>query len=498
MPVEINILSGQRQGERLVLDKTKIRAGAEPTCDVFFDPLADSSARDRAVALNLLDDGWYIQSTGQGLVFVNQNPVVGMTRLKSGSVVRMSEFGPEFEFRIVGGSLSTVREPGANVSAGRPVVAPAPPPPPAPAEPAVLAASPAPPSAIPPPLSRPRDSSRLAVMVGFGVLALLLVLVLVKLNSPPAVVVVGPVPTPGPDAASKSNASTPAAPEVASDKVDAASPPNSATAPPASPTADPRLARLSDGVPLIQVEKAGQFWPFAACCAIGENVALTSAREALQLGVWLNDPGSGFKGWVTHPAKGWKLPIQSARIYAVRASSPDKQKPNDWLYTNLGLVIVEGKFSEMVELAAPADLAQLTVGKPVRALSYAHEGDLITPEDRIELRTVPGKILFINAHPELPGKPRVLGVKADLPKFPQGSPLVNAEGKVVAVYSASVAELEGQPNAGPGIENMHYATVVHPGVVDLWLKQSDTTAWVSTADLGLPAPSRRPDAEKPR
>ncbi len=250
---------------------------------------------------------------------------------------------------------------------------------------------------------------------------------------------------------------------------------------------------------LIQVEKSGQFWPFATCSALTENTVLTSAREALKLGAWLNDPGSGFKGWVTNPATGLKLPVQNTRLYAVSVSSPEKEKPTDWLYTNLGLVTVQGTLPKTVELASPDELAQLAQGKAVHAYCYVHEGDLITPEDHFEPRGTPGKILFINVHPEFPGKPRVLGVKADLPKFPHGSPLVNAQGKVVAVYSDPVAEAAGEQKGGaPGAENVHYATVVNPGVIDLWLKKADSSVWVSTADLKIPAAdSKTPPADSP-
>jgi len=341
---------------------------------------------------------------------------------------------------------------------------------------------------------------RLAVMAGLAVVVLLMVLVLVKLSSPPAVVILpGPAQAPGPNPSWKADTAPQTAMGIAPEKPESTSLlPSSVAAPPGAPATDPLLARCSGSVLLIQVEKAGHSWPFAACCAIAENVALTSARESLQLGVWLKDTRSGFKGWVTEPGTGLKLPIQTTRIYAVRISSPEQQKPNDWLYTNLGLVIVEGVFSKTVELAGPDDLTQLAPGKPVHAACYPHEGDLITPEDRLELKTVSGKILFINAHPELPGKPRVLGVKADLPKFPQGSPLLNPQGRVVAVYSAPVAELDKQPQGGAGLENIHYATVIHPGVIDLWLKRSDSAAWVSTAELELPSNGRGPHAEKPR
>jgi hypothetical protein len=259
-------------------------------------------------------------------------------------------------------------------------------------------------------------------------------------------------------------------------------------APVPTPSVDPLKARLEGAVLLIQVEKSGQSWPFATCCAVSENAVLTSAREALQLGAWMSDRGSGFKGWVTNPATGLKLAVQEARIYAVSTTS---DKPTDWLYTNFGLVTVQGTLPKTAELAGPDDLAQLAQGKALHAYCYVHEGDLITPEDHFELTGTTGKILFINVHSDLPGKPRVLGVKADMPRFPLGAPLVSAQGKVVAIYSDPVA---ADPKTGsPGAENMHYATVVNPGVIDLWLKKSDSSIWVSTADLKIPtADSKAP------
>ena len=41
------------------------------------------------------------------------HPVVGMTRIKSGAIVRMSEFGPEFEFRILARAPSPTAQPAA-------------------------------------------------------------------------------------------------------------------------------------------------------------------------------------------------------------------------------------------------------------------------------------------------------------------------------------------------------------------------------------------------
>ncbi len=189
-----------------------------------------------------------------------------------------------------------------------------------------------------------------------------------------------------------------------------------------------------------------------------------SAREALQLGVWLDEPKSGFQGLVTQRGPALKLPIRDTRIYAVCVTSPKQQKPNDWLYTNVGLVLVDGTFPKTVEPAGADDWAQLTPGIPLHALCYAHEGDLMTPEDRIASGSTPSKILFVNAHPQLPSKLRVHGVKVDLPKFPQGSPFINSQGKVVAVYLGTGVEQEGSSQHSPGIENMLFATVIQSGI----------------------------------
>ena len=101
MAVEILILSGARQGARLVLDGKQFRVGTEPDCEVFFDPQHDPSAKDRAALLQLEDDGWHIRSTGAGELIVNQQTVTGSKCLRSGDVVRLSAIGPDFCFRLV-------------------------------------------------------------------------------------------------------------------------------------------------------------------------------------------------------------------------------------------------------------------------------------------------------------------------------------------------------------------------------------------------------------
>lgn len=498
MAVEISILSGARQGQRFSLDATKFRAGPDPGCEVYFDPSLDSPARDRSVSLCLMEDGWYIQSTGPGEVFVNQSPVVGLTRIRSGSIVRMSEYGPEFEFRILS------RSPSTGEGAGSPLPVPAAPyAPVAPATPVGVSSPGLSPPATPSPVmptpgpesARPAasaphtgDNGRLAVIVGGIVLGCLVLLVAVKVMSPPQVVILPPQGSavekePKGEKEEGRPEKKSRAGEEAGDE------PGARVAPPPPPAADPLRERLKDAVLLIEVEeKSGKLLPFATCCALSADTVLTSAGEALKLSEWQTDPRWGFKAWVTNPATGLKLPVQDIRLYAVSVAG---EKPDDWIFTNLALVSVQGTLPKTAELADPEELAQLAQGGSVQVLGYTHEGDLIGEADHFEVNHTPARIVAVAVHPDLPGKPRRLGIRAELPKSAYGSPLVNAHGKVVAIYSAPFAEAGGDPNAKtPAMQNLHYATVVNPGVIELGLKRSDPKMWVSTSELKLPAPTK--------
>lgn len=502
MAVEISILSGARQGQRFSLDVTKFRAGPDPACEVYFDPSADSPARDRSVSLCLLEDGWYIQSTGPGEVFVNQSPVVGLTRIRSGSIIRMSEYGPEFEFRILSRSPSpgeATASPPSFPAVPYSTVAPAGPAgvsslgPPPPATPSPVSPMPVAPVPIQEPVrpaattTHAADSGRLAVIVGGIILGCLMLLVAIKAMSPPQVVIVPQSPAVEKVQKAEKEEGNPEKKAKVEEETNQAPVAPAEAVPPAK--ADALLERLKGAVLLIEVEeKSGKALPFATCCALSADTVLTSAGEALKLSEWRTDPRWGFKAWVTNPATGLKLPVQDIRLYAVSVAG---EKPDDWIFTNLALISVQGTLPKTAELADAEELVQLAQGNTVQVFGYTHEGDLIGEADHFEVNHTPARIVAIATHPDLPGKPRRLGIRAELPKSAYGSPVVNAQGKVVAVYSAPFAEAGGDQNAKtPAMQNMHYATVVNPGVIELGLKKSDPKMWVSTAELKLPAPTK--------
>jgi hypothetical protein len=506
MAVEIHILSGVRQGEQLVLDAREFRVGSDPKHEVFFDARHDKDIRGRSAWFCLQEDGWRIRATG-GKVLVNQQTVEGWTRVRSGDVVRMSESGPDFSFRIVAkaaasparraeddGMLSIAAaepaaprdaETAAPVASARPRQAPSvfevP-------EPAVsLAAAPVSvqfPSSNPPAIT---DRRRAGWIVGGLAIGILSLFALKSFFTSPTIVVTVTSPnqaeSSGEPRAAGVDLKQPAVRETAEasgseSKLSASEPRNEQkTADRERQSADV-ASQLEKSVFLLQVEKSGHCWPFATCTAIGDDTLLTSGREALQLATW--QARDGFKIWVTQGDE-FKEEVRDIRINAAFESLA--QKPNDWIYFDVGLVTVQVKLPKVASLASPEECAGLEEGTPVTCLGFAHEGEKTTRFDHFEPRPARGKVYVITVSAELPGRPRLLHVRADIPKFAYGSPVVNEEGRVLGVYGEA-AVLPSGANAAAGkpeIKNMHYVALVNAEMVERWLRDRDASTWPPAA-----------------
>ena len=485
------------------MDAAKFRAGSDLNADIYFDPLLDPSAKDRAVLFSLLDDGWYVQSTGAASAFVNQSVIVGMMRIRSGAIVRMSEFGPEFEFIIAprgrpnaqrresaSSALSLSMSGSLSTLATSSTVLPSAPPP-------------VPPSLAKPSPSAPRASQpgRWGIWVGgILVLALLLVAILRQFVNPPApgarddrisshsgtVAARATAPTEG------QKKDTTEIPPIAVGNMAAADAPSklpsAAPATKTGPSEDSLRAKLDGAVLLIEVERNGHFWPFATCSAVGPHTVLTSAREAYRLAVWRQAPAPSYRFWAVNPATGAKWEVEDIRLHRLFIGLGDKS--GEWIYSNLAMLTVRGDLPKMIEVATDDELAGLKEGRPVFSFGFTHDGDPITSEDRLEPKLTRGKIFLITAERNLPGQPSVLHVKAEMPKFSFGSPVVDGGGKLVAIYGEAAPIPGGEGKSEPALFQLHYATVVNPNWIDLWLKKADDSVWVSAADLKLPLPTK--------
>ena len=494
MAIEIVILSGARQGERLLLEAGEFRAGDDPACEVFFDPQNDPSARDRGALFRLGDDGWSVERTGAGQLYVNHEPVVGKTRIRSGDLVRMSERGPDFSFGIVTQATASSRDASRAAPAPLPSAADAtvsedeaalpPRPVPAPrAEPSPQPASTLAPASATQPASAPQSAAaaepwRHAFWAVVGLAVCVLLLVPISLLT--VLELIGPngQPTPSPE---------PAVPPVAQPSPEPAEPSPAPAEPnpaPAEPNPEPEQAgpqretrdepakeqadvwadvgeRMRDAVFLIQVEVGGDSvkhsLPFATCCAIGEDTLLVSAREACFLMKWRKQ--DGYKIWATNPAKEIKEEVRDIRVHRDFAKIATGES-GDWIFVNLGLVTVEGKLPKIVSLASSDELSELSVGLDVGCFGFTFE-EVDKILDTLEPLLTRGKLY----------DPTLFQLKAKIPPNAYGNAIVNAQGKIIGVYGNPAPE-------GTPVKDLHYATVVDPGAINAWLERRDTEIWV--------------------
>lgn len=100
MATELLILSGAQMGKRSTFDQDVVLIGRDRDCHLRFK---DAGARGKRASLVANDDGWSLCNEGRGLWFINQTvvPETSMHPLRSGDIVRLSEFGPDVCFAIL-------------------------------------------------------------------------------------------------------------------------------------------------------------------------------------------------------------------------------------------------------------------------------------------------------------------------------------------------------------------------------------------------------------
>jgi hypothetical protein len=249
---------------------------------------------------------------------------------------------------------------------------------------------------------------------------------------------------------------------------------------PKDPDAELR-AKLDGAVFLIEVEKdvgtSNNLWPFATCVAVGDNVLLTTAREAAILAKSRQEKTYD-KIWVTRQSTGVKEEVEAIRVAADYASLPEKT--DDWIYVNLGLLTVRGKLPKAAPLASLDELEKLKLGASVACFGFSPQADMITEGDTYEPRLTRGKVLRTTAS-DLPGQPRLLHVHAEFPPNLYGSPVVNLEGKLVGLYAEKEAPPSGAAADAAGPKNMHYVTLINPPAIGQALRDPDNKAWVAPA-----------------
>lgn len=504
MAIEIQILSGSRQDERVELDQQEFRVGSDPGSEVFFDPQDDPPARDRSAEFRLADDGWTVRSLGAGELLLNQEPLSGATRIRSGDVVRLSELGPDFSFTILARpSGAAAGAPGA--LAGLDGVGAEPDAESTPAEEA--AAAPLPTAE---PLQQPTGAVEATpaaagggltvpiLVVGGIAVCVIAVLVGWRLLGDRQTADVGdkkpPVgdkqdPTKGKPSKLEKTAAKPEekGPEekgpvekAPQEKGPAERPPEEKPKPkPLPKIAEPDwpavLEQVQGGVFLLQVEHpTGQAaWPLADCCAIRGDTLLTTGTAATELAGFQKQ---GWKLQARNQASGIQRQIKEIRVHKGFGALADE--PTKRIYFDLALLTIDEKpeLPKTLALASPAEVAD---GMPVADVGIPYEIERLNSFQRYAAQMTEGKVFAISLlDSQSAGSPRLLHVRAPIPvpkpkatgPFVCGSPMLNGKGEVVGIYSAPAVSPQGRDL------DIHY--VVETRLVKLWLAGQDAESWV--------------------
>ena len=495
MAVEILILSGARRNERVTLDGREFRVGCEPDCEIFFDPRRDDAIGGRSAQFRLQENGWYVHGAG-GEIWIDGRRVVGATHVRSGDLIRLSEAGPEFSFRVVAGAAASQpktplpepgREPAAGLPCSKPFAADALGPTGRAIDDLSTAILEAADAAVPPTFKHRSnhvqpthsDADRRWVAWGVGGLAVgVLALLAARSLLAPSTVIVNV----GQPSAATPSALPPTGAPIAQETPQETPAPSDKSENPAPNEKSRAYARAADAVYLIQVEKADRFWPFATCVAVAGDTLLTTAREAAQLARWRES--RKFKVWVTRQAGDFREEAKEIRVIAPFVAV--NEASDDLFYVDVGLLTVGRPLPNMVPVALPKELGEVEEGFPVTCVGFTHEGGKVTRFDIFEPRQTVGKVYLIACAQNLPGQPKLLHVQAEMPKNAYGSPVVNAAGKVIGLYGDVIPETKG-------LKNLHYVTLVNSEWIDRWRQDRGGPTWTAPR----PSPSTRQMRGKP-
>jgi hypothetical protein len=191
---------------------------------------------------------------------------------------------------------------------------------------------------------------------------------------------------------------------------------------------------------------------------------------------------------VKYREDGWKLSIYRPHDHvrhdieqffthkAYLDAEPDQQ-----IYFELGLVQTNSPLSPSVTFCDAADLRDLEQGYPAGCATIVHGAEPLNRFDQLPCRLDRAKVLAITTISTTPGGPRLLHLHGSIAEGAFGSPVINAEGRLIAVY------VEPAPPEQK-ISQTHYAVVFDS---PLFMVRSDgapsANIW-TTLDKPIPEP----------
>jgi hypothetical protein len=494
MRVSLCVLSGSRRGEYVELDADEFCVGGEPSCDVYFRPESDAAARGVCVRLRRDDDGWRISLVSGRGSLVNQQILESTLPIRSGDIVRLSPDGPDFRFSVVT-VLASDHSGSAPLSAGRQLGKDA----------ATATAS----------GQSPKFSLATAAMIVAAVALVLVVVALLSLppkepskpvglvdpkppvttpSGKPAVPAPTSAPTPSADSPppSKPAAPSPSQPPPADKKkpLPVVQEPSPARPVEVGPT--PRILPETTS-PLVVLAIGSEdnkvLQPFAVACAVeqdGREMLLTTGRIARIMALFPQQyyaivPG----GAETKPTV---VELKQGQIFLHRlyADNVEPEVRDAAQYFDVGILLPAGKLplgtacrvasrAKVEGIKSGTGLRCWTAEKP-RDISFA-QGAIRDGQFRLQVRQQPvqlSRAILLwkeNDEDRSTADRRLFELDGPPADFLEGSPLLDSEGEIVAMYSkwpAAAGEEQKQRPAAARQQQPRAALVDAEMIGALW------------------------------
>ena len=220
---------------------------------------------------------------------------------------------------------------------------------------------------------------------------------------------------------------------------------------------NPAESDVSAAVHLLVIEEpmSGTLFPFAVAFAVRDDLLLTSGAVVQELA---KAQEKGMALLAINCTSRRQEEVVSLYLHPDYARLQDR--PDEQIYYDVGAVRVSGKSQTVAPLAAAADSKILEQGTPLRCVIPIFEAEPLTRFDNVTPTFHNAKVYMVTRRGDATSSPdagpRLLSLVGALPKNAYGSPIVNDQGQVVAVY-AEKADLSTNEALANLVDRFHYA-----------------------------------------
>jgi hypothetical protein len=219
----------------------------------------------------------------------------------------------------------------------------------------------------------------------------------------------------------------------------------------------PAESDVTAAVYLLVLEEptSGTLFPFAVAFAVRDDLLLTSGAVVQELA---KAQEKGMALLAMHCVSQQQEEITA--LYLEPDYAPLQDRPDEQIYNDVGAVRLLAKNRDLMPLATAAHSSPLEQGTPLRCVMPLFEAEPLTRFDNITPTYHNAKIYVVTRRHDTTSSPdtcyRLLSLVGTLPKNAYGSPLINEQGQVVALY-VEKADLSNNSSLANLVDRYHYA-----------------------------------------